>query len=85
MKALLPLLLVVLICPIVMVVMMRGMHGHGARTDTENGVTADKNMSAVELRKLRQDLEQRVDELDARLEDLETSGAATADDRTIRT
>lgn len=85
MNALLPLLLVVLICPIVMVVMMRGMHGHGARAEAENGATAGKNTSAAELRELRQDLEQRVDELTARIDDIETSGAATTDDRTIRT
>jgi len=84
MRTLLPLLFV-LICPIAMVIMMRGMHGHGAKPDAEHGATAEKNMSAIELRKLRQDLEQQVEELSARLDDLETSGTGTTDARTIRT
>jgi len=84
MKALLPLLLVVLICPVAMVIMMRWMHGHGPRAEAEKDAAAEKGTSTAELRRLRQDLEQRMGELDARLADLEASGSGITDVRVTR-
>ena len=83
MTSLLPLLLIVL-CPIVMVIMMRGMHSHGVKSDAEKAGPGGNTMNTAELLRLRQDLEQRIDELDTRLDELNASGRAASDVGTIR-
>ena len=77
MTSLLPFLLI-LICPLMMLFMMRGMHGHGAHP-AEKGATdahgiGDANEDQiVELREQRDQLEARVDELEAQLDRIERS------------
>jgi TolA-binding protein len=77
MRSLLPFVFI-LICPLMMLFMMRGMHGHGAQhaekgtTDAQGvGVTGDDQIA--ELREQRDQLETRVDELEAQLNRIEES------------
>jgi hypothetical protein len=76
MKALLPLLFV-LVCPLMMVFMMRGMHDHGA-ADASHGDRApgEERMSADELRELRDSLEMQMVALNERIDSLEVPGAS---------
>ncbi|HLA81611.1 MAG TPA: DUF2933 domain-containing protein [Thermoleophilia bacterium] len=75
--ALLPLLLLVVVCPLVMFLMMRGMHGHGSKNAAADPRTADGSLNVVQLRELRDDLEARIDDLDDRINDLETTKSTT--------
>ena len=77
MTSLLPYLLI-LACPLMMLFMMRGMHGHGAHpaekgaTDA-HGIGDASEDQLVELREQRDQLEARVDELEAQLDRIERS------------
>lgn len=75
MRALLPLLLL-LACPLMMVFMMRGMHGHGAHPDS-GSADSQKGMSSGELHSLRDRLEAQIVALDNRLDALESTEPAT--------
>lgn len=78
MRALLPFVFI-LICPLMMLFMMRGMHGRGARsaepdTTGQRGVReAGDEAQRAELREQRDRLEARVDELEAQLARIERS------------
>lgn len=78
MRSLLPIIFI-LICPLMMLFMMRGMHGRGAHS-AEKGTTDAQGIldtgggHSAELRKQRDQLEARVDELEAQLSRLERSG-----------
>jgi TolA-binding protein len=77
MRSLLPFLFI-LVCPIMMLFMMRGMHGHGSH-QAEKGATDAKGMGdtgddqITGLREQRDQLEARVDELEAQLGRIEQS------------
>ncbi|MCL5734218.1 MAG: DUF2933 domain-containing protein [Actinobacteria bacterium] len=71
MAALLSLILLIVVCPLLMFFMMRGMHGHGSKNGAVDTDTPDQNPSAAQLRELRRDLEARLEDLDARIEYLE--------------
>jgi hypothetical protein len=71
MRSLLPFVFI-LICPVMMLFMMRGMHGRGAhsadqqaRSDPQSLLPAGEDPQIAELRQQRDDLEARVDELEA--------------------
>jgi len=77
MRSLLPYLFI-LICPLMMVVMMRGMHGRGARSadqhskpDQQGILEAGEDPQIIELRQQRDLLEARVDELEAQMSRIE--------------
>jgi hypothetical protein len=65
MKEILPFLLI-LACPVMMIFMMRGMHGGGHQNKTDT-----HEMDAAELRRLRDDIDTRLQALDERLQDVE--------------
>jgi hypothetical protein len=71
MKSILPVLFV-LICPLMMLFMMRGMHGqnhdHGKG---ERAPARDSQAILDELRNMRQDLELRMDDLNGRINSIE--------------
>lgn len=70
MKALLPFLFI-LICPLMMLFMMRGMHGHGAHAgDQHPGPGQESVLEGREDPEVATLLEQR-DRLEARVEELE--------------
>lgn len=73
MRSLLPFIFI-LICPLMMLFMMRGMHGRGAdsadqhaRSDEQGMLAAGEDQQIVELRQQRDQLEARVDELEAQM------------------
>jgi hypothetical protein len=73
MRSLLPFVFV-LICPLMMLFMMRGMHGRGAHADEQHGTAGQQGMLAsgedpqiAELRRQRDELEARVDELESQM------------------
>jgi len=73
MRELLPYLFI-LICPLAMFLMMRGMHGRGARTDSQHPQPAQRGIlgareaeDVAALREQRDRLEARVQELEARM------------------
>jgi hypothetical protein len=71
MRSLLPFLFI-LICPLMMLFMMRGMHGHGARPAEKgvadaHGIPDAEQGQIAELREQRDRLEARVDELEAQM------------------
>jgi Protein of unknown function (DUF2933) len=78
MRALLPFVFI-LICPLMMLFMMRGMHGrgeHSAERETtgQQGVReAGDDARTAELREQRDRLDARVDELEAQLARIERS------------
>jgi TolA-binding protein len=80
MRSLLPFVFI-LICPLMMLFMMRGMHGHGTHpaekgtTDTQ-GIGGSGDDQVAELREQRDQLEARVDELEAQLDRIERSQEA---------
>jgi hypothetical protein len=76
-KALLPFLFI-LVCPLLMLFMMRGMHGSHKHNSGE--AEAQDRMSAAELRTLRDDLTARVDQIDARIDGIKGADATTAGD-----
>jgi TolA-binding protein len=77
MRSLLPFVFI-LICPLMMLFMMRGMHGHSQHpaekgaTDV-HGIGDASEDQLVELREQRDQLEARVDELEAHLDRIERS------------
>ena len=82
MKDLLPLLLI-LACPLMMLFMMRGMHGRGAHAadrhpGSEKGGVSEGRQDAevATLREQRAQLEARVEELEAQMSRLEGSQEA---------
>ena len=83
MSSLLPLVFI-LACPLMMIFMMRGMghgshSGHGAVRASDDEATlngANEGSNATELRALRNELEDRLEELDARIDELERDNAA---------
>jgi Protein of unknown function (DUF2933) len=77
MRSLLPFVFI-LICPLMMLFMMRGMHGRGAhsadqqaRSDQQGMLAAGEDPQIVELRQQRDRLEARVDELEAQMNRIE--------------
>jgi hypothetical protein len=73
MKEILPILLV-LVCPLMMIFMMRGMHGVGDHGSAARPRVED-DMSAAELRRLRDEIDRRIKALDERVRNVEaTSG-----------
>lgn len=77
MKEILPFLLI-LVCPLMMLFMMRGMHGGGH--DHAGQKRPEDEMSAAELRGLRDEIDQRLQALDERVRDVEASSEARYDD-----
>jgi hypothetical protein len=77
MKEILPFLLI-LACPLMMVFMMRGMHG-GGHNHADRG-RHEEETSAAELRRLRDEIDQRLQALDERVGDVEASTGARYDD-----
>jgi TolA-binding protein len=77
MRSLLPFVFI-LICPLMMLFMMRGMHGQGAHP-AEKGTTDPQSIGGsgddqiAELREQRDQLETRVGELEAQLDRIEAS------------
>jgi hypothetical protein len=89
MRQFLPLLLL-LACPLMMVFMMRGMHGHGSHEKGGSPEAPDKqhlhagaSAGADELRQLRDEIDTRLQVMDARIEELK--GAEDAQRQTVRT
>jgi hypothetical protein len=76
MKEILPFLLI-LACPLMMIFMMRGMHRGGH--DHAASEHSDE-MSAAELRQLRDEIDQRLQALDERVRDVEASAGTRYDD-----
>jgi hypothetical protein len=76
MKEILPFLLI-LACPLMMIFMMRGMHRGGH--DRAASERSDE-MSAAELRQLRDEIDQRLQALDERVRDVEASAGTRYDD-----
>jgi len=74
MKEVLPFLFI-LICPLMMIFMMRGMHGGGHR---QAGDTHE--MNTAELRRLHDEIDGRLQALDERVRDVEASTDARYDD-----
>lgn len=77
MRSLLPFVFI-LICPLMMLFMMRGMHGHGAHpvekgTTEADGIPDTQQDQIAELREQRDLLEARVDELEAQMSRVEQS------------
>jgi TolA-binding protein len=77
MRSLLPFVFI-LICPLMMLFMMRGMHGHGAHpaekgTTEADGIPDTQQDQITELREQRDRLEARVDELEAQMSRVEQS------------
>ena len=77
MRSLLPFVFI-LICPLMMLFMMRGMHGHGAHsaekgTKDAHGIGDTGDDQIAELCEQRDQLETRVDELEAQLNGIEGS------------
>jgi hypothetical protein len=73
MRSLLPFLFI-LICPLMMLFMMRGMHGRGAdsadqhsKPDQQRVLEAGEDPQIIELRQQRDQMEARVDELEAQM------------------
>ncbi len=77
MRQLLPFILV-LACPLMMIFMMRGMHGHGSKAGHEDPAAPQNHADVTELRALRDRLEAQIDDLDARMEALEGADASSA-------
>ena len=84
MSSLLPFLLLAA-CPIAMILMMRGMHKHGAQDAAAKPRAADESLDVTQLRELRNDLETRMEDLDARIYDLETTRPTTGVTTAVRT
>jgi hypothetical protein len=76
MKDILPLLLL-LACPLMMIFMMRGMHGGGHSRAAE---THPDDLSAAELRRLRDESDQRLQALDERVQHVEAVTDVRRDD-----
>jgi hypothetical protein len=79
MRNILPFLFI-LVCPVMMLFMMRGMHGHGAKKDEQghaggqHGLLGSGDDSQVtELREQRAQLEARVEELETQVSRLAAS------------
>jgi len=77
MRSLLPFIFI-LICPLMMLFMMRGMHGRGTHSADHHPGSDQQGMLAegeapqiVELRQQRDELEARVDELEAQMSRIE--------------
>ncbi len=90
MSSLLPLLFI-LACPLMMIFMMRGM-GHGSHAGHTAGQashgpavvdSANQGSNAEDLQALRFELEERLQELDARIDELEQERAGSADVRRV--
>ncbi|MCL4368292.1 MAG: DUF2933 domain-containing protein [Actinobacteria bacterium] len=81
MKAFLPLLFV-LVCPLMMVFMMRGMHGHGADAHKGDGAPGEETMTASQLRELRENLEAQMDVLNQRINSMEDAAVGLVRDET---
>jgi hypothetical protein len=76
MRQILPFLFL-LACPVMMIFMMRGMHGHGSQdkdhapqTPESHRLHADSSAGAEELQKLRDEIDTRLQVMDARIEEL---------------
>jgi polyhydroxyalkanoate synthesis regulator phasin len=77
MRSLLPFLFI-LICPLMMLFMMRGMHGHASHTtETKPGepgkLQAGEDTDVAALREQRAELEARVEELESQVSRLAES------------
>ena len=77
MRSLLPFVFI-LICPLMMLFMMRGMHGHDAHpaetgAPDAHGIGDASEDQPVELREQRDRLEARVDELEAQMSRVDQS------------
>ena len=72
MKSLLPLLLV-LMCPLIMVFMMRGMHGGDHQNAQVDHSSSDEHLSVDELVALRADLDSRLQTLNGRIDAIEAA------------
>jgi cell division protein FtsB len=77
MRSLLPFIFI-LICPLMMLFMMRGMHGRGAHAAEQDaadrkGIHEAGEDQLAELREQRDQLEARVDELETQLARIERS------------
>jgi hypothetical protein len=82
MTTILPFLLL-LVCPIAMILMMRGMmHGHKSPKEAADQST-DKSLNLTQLRELRDDLDTRIEDLDARIYELEASRPTTGATTTV--
>ena len=77
MKEILPFLLI-LACPLMMIFMMLGMHR--GRHDDAGEARSDEAMSAAELLRLRNEIDQRLQALDERVRDVEASTGARYND-----
>ena len=82
MRSLLPFVFI-LICPLMMLFMMRGMHGHGGQAaDKQAGserkgiAEGSEDQSVADLREQRDQLEVRVQELEAQMSRLAPSEQA---------
>lgn len=78
MRSLLPLLLL-LACPLMMVFMMRGMHGGGHQKDHADHSSSEEQLRAAELRALRAELDARLQELNGRIDVIEAAEARPVD------
>lgn len=77
MKTLLPILFI-LICPLMMLFMMRGMHGHGGHATNQNPgpgqrgiLDGNEDSDVATLRAERDQLEARVEELETQMRRIE--------------
>jgi hypothetical protein len=91
MKEILPFLLV-LVCPLMMIFMMRGMrgggdHAGGRRGDGSRQVhdASTDSMSAGELGNLRDDIDERLQEMDARIDQMGHTAAPESQKDAVRT
>jgi hypothetical protein len=78
MRSFLPLLFL-LICPLMMVFMMRGMHGGGHKKPDAEHSSSEERLSATELRDLRAELDARLEELNGRIDTMGAPEARHAD------
>lgn len=72
MTSILPFLLL-LLCPIAMIFMMRGMHKHASQDEAPDRQATGQTLDLAQLHDLRSDLETRMEDLDACIYELETS------------
>jgi len=85
MKEILPFLLI-LVCPLMMIFMMRGMHGGAHKVDGDHQPSSGAHdapadqMSPAELRELRDDIDRRLGALDERIRGVEETSQQRSGD-----